>query len=111
VAIEAASLKRFAAFLLPFETMQFRERRPKSRKQQQHTGRGHLMKPRRRTYRRNTTAVFPFLHNIATPQSGRKEYTYGIFQFRSRSFADPCNRAGRRSWYLGRHQSDGGLWK
>lgn len=37
------------------------------------------MRPRRRTYRRNATAVFPFLHNIATPQSGRKEYTYGIF--------------------------------
>lgn len=45
------------------------------------------------------------------PHSGRKEFLYGIFQQRSRSFADTRYRSRSRSWHLGRYQPLGGLRK
>lgn len=52
-----------------------------------------------------------FMPFFGQPHSGRKEFLYGIFQQRSRSFADTRYRSRSRSWHLGRYQPLGGLRK
>lgn len=50
-----------------------------------------------------------FCSLVEQPQTRQKGYIHGIFQQRSRCFADTCYRSWSRAWHLGRDQSHGGL--